>query len=332
MRIVRTDAEVPLPRIDDRLRAEGHELILLPDGVTEDDLCAAVRDADVLMMCYTPITARVIAAAPALRGIVKYGVGIDAIDITSARARGIPVVNIPEYAETTVAEGAFLLLLALMRRLPPLMDTMRADGWTWPEPRWLGRDIAGMTLGLVGLGRIGRSMARMAGAGFGARVLAFDPDKPDAAFEEAGAARAHSLDELLERSDAVSLHTVLNDDTRHMFGAPQLARMKPGALLINVSRGGLVDEPALIRALDSGHLGGAGLDVFAKEPLDRDHPLIGRPNVILLPHLTFWTAEAMERLEEDTYARLAEMIEGRPVTVRSADPRLRNQTGACYPD
>ncbi len=332
MKIVRTDAELVLPTLDDRLRAEGHELVLLPDGIAEDALCAEVEDADILMMCYTPVPRRVIEAAPKLRGIVKYGVGIDAVDIAGAKDRGVTVVNVPEYAERTVAEGAFLLLLALMRKLPPLMQAMAQDGWAWPEPRWLGHDIAGMTLGLVGLGRIGRAMAQMAGAGFGATVWAYDPLQPQEVFDAAGVKRAESLHALLECADAISLHTVLNDDTRHLIGQPELARMKTGALLINVSRGALVDEAALIEALDAGHLGGAGLDVFEREPLTRDHALFGRPNVLLLPHLTFWTVEAMARLEDDTYARLQELIEGRPVSIRSRDPRLQDQPGADYPN
>ena len=332
MKIVRTDAELVLPTLDDRLRQSGHDLVLLPDGVSEDVLCAELSDADILMMCYTPITRRVIEVAPKLRGIIKYGVGIDAIDIAAARDHGVTVVNTPEYAERTVAEGAFLLLLALRRKLPGLLGKMAQDGWAWPEARWLGNDIAGMTLGIVGLGRIGQSMARMAGAGFGARVVAYDPLQPQQVFDASGVTRVSSLDALLAMADAVSLHTVLNKETRHMIGAPELARMKPGALLVNVSRGELLDETALVEALDHGHLGGAGLDVFAREPLTRDHPLFDRPNVILLPHLTFWTVEAMARLEEDVEARLREMIEGRPVTIRSTDPRLKNQPGAVYPD
>lgn len=330
MKIVRTDAELYLPTLDDRLRAEGHDLVLLPDGVSEDALVAVIGDADILMMCYTPVTARVLAAAPRLRGIVKYGVGIDAIDISAANARGVPVVNIPAYAERTVAEGAFLLLLALMRKLPPLMATMQTDGWAWPTPDRLGRDIAGMTLGIVGLGRIGTSLAQMAGAGFGAEVIAYDPYRPEDDFRRMGVGRAATLDSLLGRADAVSLHCVLNDETRHLIGQRAFDSMKPGALLINVSRGDLVDETALIRALDSGRLGGAGLDVYAREPLTRDHPLLGRPNVILLPHLTFWTADAMARLEAETYARLTELIAGQPVTVLSSDPRLQGQPGARY--
>ena len=331
MKIVRSDAELHLPTLDDRLRAEGHDLVLLPDGVSEAALCAELKDSDILMMCYTPVTRRMIEASPKLRGIVKYGVGIDAIDIEAARDHGVTVVNVPEYAERTVAEGAFLLLLSLMRKLLPLTATMQAEGWTWPEPRWLGNDIAGMTLGLVGLGRIGQAMAQMAGQGFGANVIAYDPLQPQDAFDAARVGRVDRLQDLLARSDAVSLHTVLNEATRHMIGATEFAQMKPGALLINVSRGELVDETAMIQALDDGHLGGAGLDVYAREPLSRDNPLFDRSNVLLLPHLTFWTVEAMQRLEEDTYARLMELIEGRPVTIRSADPRLQNQPGARYP-
>ena len=335
MKIVRTDAELHLPTLDDALRAEGHELVLLPDGVREDDLIAALADADILLMCYTPVTARVIAAAPRLRGLVKYGVGIDAIDIPAAKAAGVTVVNVPDYAERTVAEGAFLLMLALLRKLPALHARMQGTGWAWPEPRWLGRDMAGLTLGLVGLGRIGQALARMAGAGFGARVIAHDPFQPDAVFARAGVTRCATLPELLAQADVVSLHAVLSDGTRHLIGASELAAMKPEALLVNVSRGALVDEAALIAALDAGRLGGAGLDVYSAEPLALSghplSPLFGRDDVLLLPHLTFWTHEAMARLERDTRERLDELIAGRPVTIRSADPRLQGQAGAVYP-
>ena len=128
MKIVRTDAELYLPTLDDRLRTEGHDLVLLPDGISQEALIEASRDADILMMCYTPVTRAVIQAAPKLRGIVKYGVGIDAIDIQAAKDHGVAVVNVPEYAENTVAEGAFLLMLALLRKLPARSAAMRASG------------------------------------------------------------------------------------------------------------------------------------------------------------------------------------------------------------
>ncbi|MBT8414073.1 MAG: hypothetical protein KJO30_07060, partial [Boseongicola sp.] len=183
MRIVRTDAELQTPHLDSELRKAGHDLTLLPDGISESEFCRAVAEADLLLMCYQPISATVIAAAKNLKGIVKYGVGIDAIDIPAAMVRGIPVVNIPEYAEETVAEGAFSMMLALAKRLPALQTQMQTKGWAWPEERWLARDLAESTVGIVGLGRIGRSMARMAGAGFRANVVAYSPHTDQSIFD-----------------------------------------------------------------------------------------------------------------------------------------------------
>lgn len=328
MKAVRTDQELECPGIDAGLRARGIDLVTLPDGISEDALIRAVSDADLMLMCYTPITARVIAAAPRLKGIVKYGVGIDAIDIPAAIARGIPVVNVPEYAEETVAEGAFALLIALAKRLPAITAAVAREGWIWPQARWLGHDIAGKTLALIGAGRIGRSMARMAG-GFRARVLGYDPHVDAATMRAAGIEKMSDLRALLAQADFVSIHCVLNAETRHLIDARALAAMKPSAILINVSRGAIVDEAALVEAIVAGRIAGAGLDVYSIEPLARaGHPmsaLYGRENVILFPHLTFFTHEAMRRLEDDTLARCAEILEGRPVQIRSLDPRLRAQ-------
>jgi D-3-phosphoglycerate dehydrogenase len=237
MKAVRTDAELECPDLDAGLRARGVELVLLPDGVSEDSLVEAVGDADLLLMCYTRITRRVIEAAQRLRGIVKYGVGIDAIDIDAAQAHRVPVVNIPEYAERTVAEGAFLLLLALARKLVPMHNAMRRDGWLWPARGWLGGDIAGKTVGLVGVGRIGRSFAQMAGAGFGARVLGYDPHVSAEAMRAAGVEKHDDLHAMLAQCDAVSLHCVLNAATYKLIGERELRCLRPGAFLINVSRG-----------------------------------------------------------------------------------------------
>jgi D-3-phosphoglycerate dehydrogenase len=326
---VRTDAELECPQLDAGLRARGIDLVLLPDGVAEDDLAREAADADLLLMCYTPVTARVIGAARRLRGIVKYGVGIDAIDIEAAKARRVPVVNVPEYAERTVAEGAFLLLLALAKKLVPMHEAMRRDGWIWPSTPWLGSDIAGKTLGLVGVGRIGRSMAQMAGAGFGARVLGYDPQVSAAAMRAAGVDKRDSLHGMLGECDFVSIHCVLNEATRGLIGEREFAALKPGAILVNVSRGALVDEAALLRALASGRLGGAGLDVYTDEPLARRghalSALFEMDNVILLPHLTFFTREAMQRLEDEALQRCDELLSDGPVLVKSRDPRLTSQ-------
>ena len=330
MKAVRTDQELECPTVDAGLRARGLDLVTLPEGIPEDQLVAAVANADVLLMCYTPITARVIDAALRLRGIVKYGVGIDAIDIEAAQRRRIPVVNIPEYAEETVAEGAFALMIGLVRQLGPLHTAMQTTGWVWPVRQWLGHDLVGKTLGLVGVGRIGRSLARMTGAGFRMRVIGYDPYVDEATMREAGVEKCDQLSGLLSAADFVSLHAVLNPETRHLIGRAELARMKPSAILINVSRGALVDEAALVEALLAGRIAGAGLDVFSREPLSHSghllSPLFALPNVLLTPHLTFYTHEAMERLERETLQRCDELIEGRPVLVKSRDPRLRRQS------
>lgn len=332
--VVRTDRELEMPRVDAQLRAWGGELVLLPDGTPEDELAAAVRDAELLLMCYARISERVIAAAPRLRAIVKYGVGIDAIDIAAARSRGVPVVNVPAYAEETVAEGAFALLMGLFKRFKPIQHAMQTQGWIWPERRWLAHDLAGKTLALVGLGRIGRSMARMA-MGFRMRVLAFDPALTDAT-TPAGIERCDDLGTMLSRCDALSIHCVLNDATRGLIGARELARLPPHAVLVNVSRGEIVDEAALVEALVQRRMAGAALDVYGSEPLARSgHPLsalYGLDHVLLWPHLTFFTHEALQRLEDDTLARCREALCGEPLTVHSADPRLLAQTtGVRFP-
>jgi D-3-phosphoglycerate dehydrogenase len=329
IKIVRTDLELECPHLDQALRATGANLVLLPDDVTEADLMAETRDADLILMCYTPITAKVIKNAAQLKGVVKFGVGIDAIDIDSARAHKIPVVNIPEYAENTVAEGAFALMIALAKKLIPINYAMQKDGWAWPTERWMGSDISGKTVGLIGVGKIGKSMARMAGAGFGAKVLGYNPNMPKDAMHAAGVEKCDHLQEMLKECDFVSVHCVLNDSTHHLIGADELNCMKPSAILINVSRGAIVDEEALLQALKDGIIAGAGLDVFSNEPLNKiDHPMRGlfeMDNVILSPHLTFYTNDAMQRLEDETYERCMEVLGGRPVMVKSKDPRLTAQ-------
>ncbi len=334
MKIVRTDLELQTPLVDKTLRDAGHNLVLLPDGISEEELIAELADADLLLMCYTPVSRKVIEAAPKLRGIVKYGVGIDAIDIPAAKENGVVVVNIPEYAEETVAEGAFAMMISLAKKLPALEREMNASGWAWPEPDWLGSDISGRTVGIVGLGKIGRSVARMAGAGFRANVVAYDPNVSATDMADLGIGKCQQLDELLSSADFVMVHAVLQPGTKHLIGERELQKMKPTAFLINAARGAIIDEIALLKALDEKWIAGAGLDVFSQEPLALEgHPLstlFNRPNVILMPHLTFYTEQAMERLENETLDRCLEILEGRDVLIKSKDPRLAEQNGALY--
>ncbi len=328
-KVVRTDRELEMPRVDDQLRAWGGELLLLPDRTPAPQLAQALADADLLLMCYAPITRAMIDGAARLKAIIKYGVGIDAIDIEAARERGVPVVNVPAYAEETVAEGAFALLLGLFKRFKPIQQAMQQQGWIWPEPRWLASDLSGKTLGLLGLGRIGRSVARMAG-GFRMTVLAHDPYVDPAVAAAAGVELCPDMGAMLARCDALSVHCVLNADTRHRIGAAELALLKPSAVLVNVSRGEIVDEAALLQALQSGRLAGAALDVYGQEPLSLTghalSALYAMDKVLLWPHLSFYTHEAMQRLQDETLARCLEALQGQPLTVASADPRLRAQT------
>ncbi len=335
LKAVRTDSELQCPQLDEAMRAMVDEYVLLPDGISRDKLLQATRDSQLILMCYTPIQRDVISTAASLKGIVKYGVGIDAVDIDAAIEHEVPVCNVPEYAEQTVAEGAFCLLLALAKKLIPIDRQMHRSGWFWPEQPWLANDIAGKTIGLVGLGKIGRSMARMAGSGFAANVIAYDPAVSRTAMNNIGVHKIDSLPELLEQSDYVSLHCVLNEDTHQLLNREAFDAMKNGASLINVSRGGLIDEAALLESLESGKLAGAGLDVFCDEPLalsgHRVSSLFEHPNVILSPHITFYTREAMQRLETETIERCREVLGGEKLLIKSTDPRLlRQQKGVTF--
>ncbi|MBC8769295.1 C-terminal binding protein [Arenibacter sp. BSSL-BM3] len=329
MKIVRTDMELETPLVDKTLREQGHNLVLLPDGVSEAILTKEVMDCDILLMCYTPITKKIIDSAKKLKAIIKYGVGIDAIDIPAAYERGIVVVNIPEYAEETVAEGAFAMLIALAKKLPILQKQMNSNAWIWPSQEWLGLDIAEKTLGIIGCGKIGTSMARMAGLGFRARVIGYDPSKTKEELAKKGIQKYDDLAEMLKECDFISLHAVLNKETKHLIGEKEFLVMKKTAIIINSARGALIDEMALLEALDKKRIAGAGLDVYSQEPLNKtDHPLkklYEMDNVILLPHLTFYTKEAMHRLEVETMERITEVMENRPATIKSKDPRLQNQ-------
>ena len=316
-KILRTDAELFI--IEQYLK----ELSPLAQVTTtertdEDGLAEAARDVDLILTCYINITAKVIESAANLKGIVKYGVGTDSIDIAAASRRGVMVVNCPDYGTETVADHAFALLIALARRIPELDRAMRERAWIWPAPEWFGVDLAGKTLGLVGLGRIGRAMARRA-RGFGMTLLAADPYVDRRAALDSGVAPV-GLDELLSRADFISIHCVLTPETKGLIGEQAFKRMKKTAYLIDVSRGAIVDEEALFEALDANRIAGCAFDVFADEPLRADYPLFGRDNVILTPHLAWYTKEAFERCERDALAGIRDILEGRrPKNLKNAD-------------
>jgi len=283
----------------------------------EEVLIQEAADAELIYTCYAPISAAVIAAAPHLRGIVKYGVGVDSIDLKAAAGRGIPVVHAPDYGTETVADQAFALLISVARKIPRVDRDFKAAGWLWPEKKYQGVDLAGKTIGIVGFGRIGRAMARRA-SGFGMRRLIHDPYVLPV--DHAESLEFVSFDRLIEQSDFLSLHCVLTDETRGMLGPRALQKMKPTAIVVNVSRGPLIDEQALVEALAQGEIAGAGLDVFTTEPLADGHPLLAMEQVVLSPHFAFYSREAYERLEQDCLKKIRALVAGElPRDVKNAD-------------
>ncbi|MHB2026546.1 MAG: hydroxyacid dehydrogenase [Elusimicrobiota bacterium] len=248
----------------------------------------------------TKITADWIAKAPHLRLIGRAGTGLDNIDAAAAAAGGIKVVNTPASNAIAACEHAFGLMLALARHIPQAHSDVRSGEWR--KNRWMGTEVFGKTLGIIGLGRIGREMARRA-AVFGMTVMAFDPNLKAEDAARVGAALT-TLDALLEKSDFITLHAPALPQTKHIINREAFALMKSGARIINCSRGDLLDEDALIHALESGRLAGAALDVFSKEPLVNESPLRRMSNVILTPHLGASTQEAQKKAA-DGIARLA---------------------------
>jgi phosphoglycerate dehydrogenase-like enzyme len=281
---------------------------------------------DFILVADHPISASHIAAAPRLKMIQHQGVGYERIDLEACRTRGIPVALTPEGTSIGVAEHTILLILALYKQLVTAATGVREGRWLQWALRDRSFELCGKTLGLIGFGRIGREVARRARA-FEARVMYFDPDvagqtphpNPLPASGERGRAAggdvtaASSLDALLAAADIVSLHVPLNVGTRHLIDRQTLRRMKPGAVLINTSRGGLVDESALIEALRSGDLAGAALDVLEREPPPPDHPLLQLEQVLITPHIAAGTRDALHTKMRAAFANLTRFTRGEPL-------------------
>jgi D-3-phosphoglycerate dehydrogenase len=285
---------------------------------------ARLREAaacDALLVQDTPIDAAFIGRLARCRVLGLYGAGVDNADVGAARRQGMVVVHVPDYGTEEVADHALCLLLACARGLAPLGAALRAGAWDYGAAARPLRRLRGRTLGIVGLGRIGRRLAAKARA-LELRVLGTDP-----VFSPAEAAAAgidwRPLPDLLAESDFVSLHAPLVPATEGMIGRDELARMKPGAYLINVARGGLVDEPALLGALERRQLAGAGLDVLAIEPAPPDHPLMGHPRVVLTPHSAWYSEEAMRDLQRLLAEDVLRALRGEPPRCPVTDPGHR---------
>jgi D-3-phosphoglycerate dehydrogenase len=269
-----------------------HFQVDVREDLARGDLAAEIAPYDALIIrSATRVTADVLEAAVRLKVVARAGIGVDNVDVDAATRRGVMVVNAPQSNTISAAEHTMALLLAQARNVPQANTELHAG--RWDRERWEGVELAGKTFGLVGLGRVGTLVAQRA-QGFGMRVIAFDPYVSADRAKELGVDVMPTLESLLVQSDFVSIHLPGSSETAGLIGEHQLAMLKPGARLVNTSRGGIVDEQALAKALEDGRLAGAALDVFAEEPLT-DSPLFGFEQVVVTPHLGASTVEAQDK-------------------------------------
>jgi len=308
VRVDTTGSRAPMDNERREVEAADAELVGA-DATTEDEVIEACKEADVIITGAAQITRRMMESLPRCRAVVRYGIGYDTVDVAGATDNGILVVNIPDFCLDEVANQAMMLLLACAKHLR-LAQELLADGrWgEWWRTRSPMGSLYGETLGLVGCGHIGRTMARRARA-FDLKLLGYDPYIDKALAEESGITLT-GLPELLKESDYVSLHTPLNQDTRHIIGEAELAQMKPTAYLINTARGAVADEAALIKALQEERIAGAGLDVFEQEPTDPNNPLLKMPNVVVTPHSAAYSDNSNKRLSTSVGQEAARVLQG----------------------
>jgi D-3-phosphoglycerate dehydrogenase / 2-oxoglutarate reductase len=289
----------------EQLTAAGIEVDNRP-GLKDDALRNALRNADaVIVRSATKITADLLSDPGQLKAIARAGVGVDTIDVEAATRKGIVVMNTPGGNTTSAAEHTIALMFALSRHVSAADASMKVG--KWDRNKYMGTQLTGKTLGVIGLGRIGREVAQRA-IGLGMAVLAFDPFVTPAKVAELGYDAATGVDDMLPKVDYLTVHVPLTEETRGLISAPQLAKMKRTARVLNVSRGGIYDEQALADALKTGTIAGAGIDVFSTEPPPADNPLLSAPNVVLTPHLGASTVEAQENVAVEAAQLLADYL------------------------
>jgi D-3-phosphoglycerate dehydrogenase / 2-oxoglutarate reductase len=304
-----TDHVFPNLDLERSMLAEsGHELRFDGNASGPEDLRRLLPGADAVLNCYAPIPSDLTRELAGCRIIARYGIGLDTIDVPAATEAGIVVTNVPDYCIDEVSDHALALILALARGVVRLDRRVHMGSWSPMDAAPLHR-IRGRTLGLVGFGRIARTLATKAAA-IGFRVVASDPFLADDDIAAAGA-EPITFDRLLAGADVISLHAPLTEDTRHLIGAAELSAMSDAAVIVNTSRGGLVDLDALRDALASGTIGGAALDVLEREPPAPDDPLLARPDVIVTPHAAFYSEESMVELQRKAVQQVIEVLAGR---------------------
>ena len=306
------------------LESAGIELVIAPN-TSESTLAELAADVDAIMFCFAQVTGKVLEAAENCKISARYGIGVDNVDIAKATELGIVVTNVPDYCMDEVTDHALGMILALNRRFVPHNRAVVSGGWSSVALNQPMHRTRGATLGIVGFGRIGRSLAAKA-IGFGMNILAYDPlIAPGSTIEGADAV---TLEELLSRSDFVSLHVPLTPATHNMITKAELAAMKPGSIIVNCARGGLIDEHALADSLASGHTAGAGLDVVEPTPPDPASPLLRQENVIVTPHTAFFSQASTLELERRTAQEVVRVLNGeRPENLINPDVLGRSRSG-----
>lgn len=307
------------------LEAGGASVVVAPDG-EESTLVELARDADAIMTCFANVTDNVVRAAERCIVIGRFGVGVDNIAVDTATELGIAVTYVPDYCVEEVSDHVMALLHTWNRKIALFDRSVKERGWGSQPLTMRMMRLRGKTMGIVGFGRIGQAVAAKARA-FGLHVLATDPVVPAESVEALGG-RMVDLATLLSESDFISLHAPLNDDTRNLIGRNELEMMKQDAFLINAARGPLVDEAALYDALKSESISGAGLDVMVENSPPRDHPLLSLENIIITPHVAFFSQESTLELEQRAAAEVVSVMQGRmpdnlvnPAVLEHPNPR-----------
>jgi D-3-phosphoglycerate dehydrogenase / 2-oxoglutarate reductase len=310
MLVAVTDYTFPDLSLEESILA-GYQVRSIKEKRGPAELIPLVADADAVITQFAPVNAEVIAAMNKARVIVRYGIGVDNIDLEAARLKGIPVCNIPGFCADEVADHTLAFILGLTRQVPLYSNAVHAGTWGLVTRLDEIRALRDMTVGVVGFGRIGREVVSRLKS-FKCPVVVYDPVVPADVIEAAGC-QAVSLDKLFSDSDLITLHCPSTAVTRGFINRESLNAMKRGVLLVNLSRGDLVDSGALVAALDSGQVAAAALDVFAPEPIPADHPILKRNNVILAPHIASVSVRAVKTLRETAAQTALKALRGEPL-------------------
>lgn len=288
----------------------GAELIRVQSR-TEEEVIANCKDADGLLNQYAPISRNVIENLPNLKVVGRYGVGVNTVDMDAATEHGICVVNVPDYCMDEVSDQAFALIIACMRKVVLLNNQVKNHGWDYKIGKPIHR-LRGQKLGLLGFGRIPQALAEKAKP-FGFDLLVYDPFVKKDIVKEFGG-KLLTLNEILQEADVISVHVPLMKSTEHMIGTKEFSMMKKTAIIVNTSRGAIIDEAAMIKALQNKQIGGAGLDVLETEPIDKNNLLLSMDNVIITPHISWYSEESEVELKQKAARGVAEVLQGKVPT------------------